>query len=409
MQWEISDMKNTDHAWCRRAKKDLAERKAAGRLRDLDLRTFCGPQGAQIDCGGKQVINFCSNNYLGLAGDVRGNSLWEEAFTKVGFGAGASRLVCGNSEEVAALEQEIAAFKGHEAALVFPTGYMTNVGVISALCKAEDVIFSDKLNHASIVDGCRQSRANTHIYRHADLDHLEKILRCENAKGMKWIISDAVFSMDGDLCPLAGLVSLAEQYDAWIILDDAHGTGVLGKAGKGAMDHLGIESSRILAVTGTFSKALGTLGGFVVGSCLLRDYLVNHARTLIYTTGMPPALAAYTRRALEFCKQADESRQTLRQSVQCVGAFLQEIGYQNVLDEYISPIIPIVVGASKDAVALDRYLFDKGILASAIRPPTVPQGTARLRISLMVTHTQAHLARFFEATKDAIKEGVWQL
>jgi 8-amino-7-oxononanoate synthase len=314
-----------------------------------------------------------------------------QATQQHGCGSGASRLICGNFSWHEILERRLATFKNQEAALLYNTGYMANLGVISALAGSEDFVFSDELNHASIVDGCRLSRARVEVFPHNDLDVLEDRLRraCRaNPAGRRLVVVDGVFSMDGDLAPLPELADLAERYESLLMVDEAHATGVFGPGGRGVVAHFGLER-KILIATGTLSKALGSFGAFVAGSRELVEFLVNTSRSFIFTTGLPPSAIAASLTALDVL-DADVS---LLPKVQENAAYLRQglnrLGYDTLNSQ--TQIIPVVVGEAGPALEMARLLLDEGVLATAIRPPTVAAGTCRVRVSVMASHTRQDL------------------
>ncbi|MDP2652546.1 MAG: 8-amino-7-oxononanoate synthase [Candidatus Omnitrophota bacterium] len=370
----------------------LEQQQLRRRMRDVE-----GPQGRAIVLNGREVLNFCSNNYLGLADDPRLIRAAAECMEKEGFGSGASRLVCGNMASHRRLEEKIAAFKGAPAALVFSSGYMANVGIISSLMGRDDVVFSDRLNHASIIDGILLSQAKLKRYPHSDMDALEGMLREPSSAKRKLIVTDSVFSMDGDIAPLDRIAALAERYGCMMMVDEAHAFGVLGKNGKGAVEHFGLEG-RVDIQMGTFSKAAGSFGAYGCGSETLIEYLVNHARSFIYTTGMPPAVAAASQAAIEIMEHEPDRRETLWDNARYLGGRLKELGFD--IGRTRTPIIPIIVRDSGLAVEFSRRLLEAGIFVSAIRPPTVPANTARLRVTVMATHTREDLDRLTEQLKN---------
>jgi 8-amino-7-oxononanoate synthase len=355
-----------------------------------------GVEGPFVVIGGKRYLSFSSNNYLGLAGHPRIKEVAQRAIETYGWGSGASRLVSGTTTLHEALESALGVFKGQEAAIVFPTGYMANVGTICALVSRGDIVIGDRLNHASIVDACRQSGANFRVYPHKDMDKLGGILKRSSLYHRRLIVTDSVFSVDGDLAPLTEIVELAKRYGAMTMVDDAHGTGVFGKRGRGALEHLGLEG-KVDIQMGTFSKALGGMGGFVAGSRTLIEYLRNKSRAFIYTTALPPAACAAAMEGLRLLEEEPWRRETLWQNVSYMEKGLRDLGL-NIRIE--SPIIPILLGEVKRALEVSRMLFEKGLLVPAIRPPTVPEGTSRLRISLMAGHEQGHLDRLLEALRE---------
>lgn len=360
------------------------------------LRNVSGTQGRKIILDGKEVLNFCSNNYLGLADDPRLRQAAMACLEQEGTGAGASRLVCGNMAAHRNLEETIAGFKGREGCLLFSTGYIANVGIISSIFGREDMIFSDRLNHASIIDGIMLSGAEFKRYPHNDMAALEKMLQANIGFRHRAIVTDSVFSMDGDIAPLDQIVELARRYDCLVMIDEAHAFGVMGNKGKGAAEHFGLED-QIDIQMGTLSKAAGCFGAYCCGSKSLIDFLVNKSRSFIYTTAMPPAVAAAARRAVEIIRDEPALRQQLWANTDYFKVELKEIGFNHLQSQ--TPIIPIVVGESALAVEFSRRLLEEGIFVSAIRPPTVPAGTARLRLTVMATHTREDLDYVLEKLK----------
>lgn len=355
------------------------------------LRTLVPVDSGQtttLEQDGKTFLHFSSNNYLALAGHPTLKSAAIKAIQDWGVGGGASRLVSGNSRLYFELETRIAKFKNTESALVFPSGYAANIGSIGALAQKHDLIFADRLCHASLIDGARLSKATLRVYRHKDTEQLAKLLRREKKKGQTIIITDGVFSMDGDIAPLAEILRLAEEFDALIYLDDAHATGVLGPNGGGTCDHFGLSSPRIIQM-GTLSKALGSLGGFIATDQVFIEYLINKARPFIYTTALPPALLATALAGFDLIENDPEIRNRLWQLTRHVRTQINQMGFNTCGSE--TPIIPILIGPTETALTFSQKLVEEGIYIPAIRPPTVPDGTSRLRISLMATHTDEQI------------------
>lgn len=342
-----------------------------------------GPAGPWVTIDGQRLVSFASNDYLGLAGDPRLTAAAVECARRLGWGAAASPLLAGHDTEVAQLERELAAWTGTEAALVLGSGYATNLAVLTALAGREDVIFSDAWNHASLIDGCRLSRARVVIYPHGDARELARLLAREPGR-RRLIVTDSLFSMDGDVAPLAELVELAVSHRAMLVVDEAHATGVLGPRGTGLAEELGV-AERVDVRIGTLSKALGSSGGFVAGRRSLIDWLVNRARSYIFSTAPPPACAAASRAALAIVRDEPARRSRLAELTRNLRARLAERGWQ--LGVGASQIVPVVVGDSARALALSARLRGAGYYVPAIRPPSVPLGTARLRISLSAAHT----------------------
>ena len=366
------------------------------RLREQELyRTMTvleGPQTTVVESAGRPQRLFSSNNYLDLANDPEVKAAACEALEQYGVGAGGSRLTTGTGPLHVRLEEELARFKGREAALVFNTGYMTNVGIISALMGRGDVIFSDQLNHASIIDGCRLSGAEVVVYRHNDMADLEaKLGAYRGRKGL--IVSDGVFSMDGDLVPLPQLVELAKRYGVHTMIDEAHATGVVGATGRGTEEHYHMEGS-VDVLMGTLSKAVGSEGGFVCGSAELIQYLTNKARSFIFSTALSPVTMAAGLRGLQKIQEEPQRVAQLRDNM----AFLcRELGRYGIHVQSDSAILPIIVGEEKRAMAAMEALKERGYYVSAIRYPTVARGSARLRVALMSSHTREELAGLAQA------------
>jgi 8-amino-7-oxononanoate synthase len=340
-----------------------------------ELREIESAQGPKVTLGGREVLLLCSNDYLGLAGDPRLRAAAAEAAERWGAGAGASRLVSGNMTPHRELEQRLAELKGTEACVLFGSGYLANTGVVAALAGPGERVISDELNHASLVDGCRLARAETVIYPHGDLDALAAAL----GDGPATVVTDAVFSMDGDVAPLAEIAGLAQQYGARLIVDEAHATGVIGRAGRGLAYELGVEPD---VVIGTLGKALGSYGAFACCSAEMRDFLVNRARTLIFSTALPPPSVGAAIAALELLDETLVAR--LHANARTLRAAL---GVQTG----DMPIVPLIIGAPEAAVAECAAALEQGAFAQAIRPPTVPPGTSRLRVVAMASHTPEDL------------------
>ena len=323
------------------------------------------------------------------------------AVQQYGVGAGGSRLIAGNSPEHAALETELAAYFDAENALTFSSGYSANVGIIPALVGRGDAIFADALNHASLIDGCRLSRAALHVFPHGDVDALDARLRADEGRfRRRLIVVDAVFSMDGALFPLDALSGVAERHGAWTYVDDAHGTGVLGREGRGSPEHWGVEG-RIDVVMGTLGKALGTAGAFVAGSGALREWLLNRARSFVFTTGLPPALAAASLAALRIAVEEPWRRERLRANARRLREGLAALGHP-APGEPDGHIVPVLVGDAEAAMRAGRRLLDRGFLAGAVRPPTVPPGTSRLRLTLSAAHTSEQIDGLLAALAEVL-------
>ncbi|NMG30990.1 8-amino-7-oxononanoate synthase [Aromatoleum evansii] len=375
-------------------KADLAELDAQSLRRvRRSLDTPCGPH-ARVD--GRDMLAFCSNDYLGLAAEPELAAALKAGADRWGSGSGASHLVSGHYTVHDELERRLAAFVGCERALYLSTGFMANSGVIPALVGRGDAIFADRLNHASLVDGALLSRADLHRYPHADLGALERALTTSTAK-RKLIVTDSVFSMDGDVAPLAGLLELADRFDAWLMVDDAHGFGVLGPDGRGALREAGLASWRLVYI-GTLGKAAGVSGAFIAGHGDVVEWLMQKARTYIFTTGAPPALATALLKSLDLIEHGDTRRVHLATLIEHLRTGLQLRRWQLMPSR--TPIQPVVIGDNAETVAAARALWDAGLWVPAIRPPTVPQGSARLRISLTGAHTHQDVERLVAALND---------
>lgn len=359
------------------------------------MKYLQSPQLPYVKMGGKNCLMLSSNSYLGLCDDLRLKQAAVDAMGKYGVGSGGSRLTTGSYEIHQRLEKEIAAFKGTEAALVFNTGYMANVGVLSAIAGHDWVIFSDRLNHASIIDGCRLSGARVIVYEHCDAADLEK--KAQNHQNKRaLVVTDGLFSVDGDIAPLPEIVRVAKKYKMLLMVDDAHATGVLGENGRGTAEHFGLQNEIDIHM-GTLSKALASEGGFIAGSYDLIDYLVNKARSFIFSTALAPSTIAVSLKALEIIQTEPRLRQALKVNSLWLRKKLQETGF--TVSDFPTPIISVVLGQPELTMDFSRKLMEKNIFVSAIRPPTVPKGTSRLRINLMASHTENDLGRAVDAMK----------
>jgi 8-amino-7-oxononanoate synthase len=352
-----------------------------------ELRTIEGADGPRLRLDGRDVLLLCSNDYLGLAQDPRVREAAADAAMSWGAGAGSSRLVSGSLALHRDLEEELAAFKGADACVLFGSGFLANTGVVAALAGRGEVVLSDELNHASLIDGCRLARAETVVYRHADPDALASALRA-TAGRRATIVTDAVFSMDGDLAPLVEIADLAERYGARVVVDEAHATGVVGAGGHGLVAELGLQE-RIDVVVGTLSKALGSYGAFACCSAPLAELLINRARTLIFSTAPPPPSVAAAREALRIVRDEPEIVDRLRANAAILRAALAGGGLDVAPGEM--PIIPVVVGEPAAAMEACEAALREGVFAQAIRPPTVPVGTSRLRLVAMASHAEDDL------------------
>ena len=370
---------------------DLRERQAQGLHRQR--RVVDGPQGVQLKVGGRELLSFCSNDYLGLAADPRVAEAMCSATRRYGVGSGAAHLISGHSQAHHALEEELADFLGCERALLFSTGYMANLGVLGALLERGDTVLQDRLDHASLIDGAQLAAARLRRYAHADMGALERMLG--DAGGRLMIASDGVFSMDGDVAPLDELHALAQRHDAAVMIDDAHGFGVLGEQGRGSIDAAGLAPGDVPIHMATLGKALGTAGAFVAGSDELIETLIQKARSYIYTTAMPAALAETTRASLRIMIGEQWRREHLQALVARFRAGAESLGL-SLMDPH-TPIQPVLLGEAQVALEWSDALLSRGLLVTAIRPPTVPQGSARLRITFSAAHEEAHVDRLLEA------------
>ncbi|HTA73345.1 MAG TPA: 8-amino-7-oxononanoate synthase [Gemmatimonadaceae bacterium] len=373
---------------------DLATLDRAG-LRRV-LRPLVRRHGAHVVIDGQDAIDFSSNDYLGLASDPRLAAAVTDALRENALGAGAARLISGDHPLHEALERELAEFKRAEAALLFGSGYLANVGTIPALAGRRDVIYADALNHASLIDACRLSRAEVRTFPHLDLAGLADMLDADRGRfRRRLIVVDGVFSMDGDLFPLCELTNIAQAYDAWTYVDDAHGTGVLGENGRGSAEHWRIEG-QIDVIMGTLGKAFGVAGAYVTGSRVLIDYLLNRARAFVFTTAQPPALAAAALAALHVIQSEPELRARLRRNAARVRSALRVPGPAG------GHIIPVLIGEGDATMRVGAALRERGILVGAVRPPTVPLGTSRLRITLSAAHTDDDIERLLGALAEVL-------
>ncbi len=364
------------------------------------LVTRLGDQGPEIalagDAGGERLVNFGSNDYLSLAADPRVAAAASVAIAEVGFGAGASPLICGHTGQHAALEARLAQFTGCEAALVFSSGFAANVGTIAALVGRGDAVFSAAANHASLIDGCRLSRAEVFVFPHEDLATLEQQLAAAAHVRRRLIVCDSLFSMDGDAAPLAELAALAAQHRAMLLVDEAHATGVFGSGGAGLVEALGLEQQVHVRI-GTLSKALGSAGGFVAGRRSLVDWLVNRARPYVFSTAHPPAVAAAALAALDIVATEPQRRRRL---LELAAELRQELSGQGWnVGRSTSQIVPVIVGPAERALELAAELRRQGFFVPAIRPPSVPEGTSRLRASLCSGHAEEDVARLASALR----------
>ncbi len=375
----------------------LAERQAQHLYRCRKVTTSA--QGVELGVAGDNKLNFCSNDYLGLANHPLIVDAFKRAADRYGVGSGASHLVCGHSAEHHLLEEELAVFTGRERALLFSTGYMANIGCVNALMGRRDAVFEDRLNHASLLDAGLSSGAQFQRFAHNDLADLKRRLNKTEAH-RRLILVDGVFSMDGDFAPLVELAQMAADHEAWLMVDDAHGFAVLGETGAGVSEHFGLSQQQLPVLMCTLGKAAGTFGAFVAGSEALIETLIQEARTYIYTTALPPAVAAAARASLEVIRTESWRREHLRQLIAQFRRGAQQLGL--TLMDSQTPIQPLLIGDPAKALQASESLFEKGILISAIRPPTVPKGTARLRITLSAAHSTDQVNHLLSVLSEVI-------
>lgn len=367
--------------------KRLEKIRAAGLYRSLRTVDCTAPR---VSVAGETALLFCSNNYLGLAEHPLLAQAAAEAALYYGTSSAASRLVSGSNPLHNRLETQLAAWKGTETALLFNSGYAANTGVIAALAGKGDIIFSDRLNHASIVDGALLSGARLVRYPHNDLAALERLLERYRTVGLRLIVTDGVFSMDGDCAPLTGLAALAEAHQALLMVDDAHGSGVLGVQGKGSTDLYGV-TSRVAVLMGTFGKALGSYGAYIACPAPVREYLINRARSFVFSTSLPPAVLAASSAAIDLVcsEEGEQLRVRVTENGRLLRTLLQQSGF--AVPDGNTPIVPLVVGEADRVVEFSKRLLERGVFVQGIRPPTVPQGTSRLRCTVMASHTADHI------------------
>ncbi len=375
----------------------LAERKAAGRYRQNRLRV--GEQGVHIQLGNKSILSFCSNDYLGLAAHPDIKQAFKHAVDKEGVGSGAAHLLTGHSYYHQALEEKLADFTGQQRVLLFSTGYMANLGVIDGLLNRGDAVIQDKWNHASLLDGGRLTDADQLRYPHADMSLLHKRLHNAATAKHRLIVSDGVFSMDGDIAPLPEIMALSEQHHAAVLIDDAHGFGVIGEGGRGTVSHYQIAADKAPIVVGTLGKAIGTGGAFVAADELVIETLIQQARSYVYTTAQPPAIAAATLVSLDLVEKEQWRRDQLQQLIQQFRQGAEQLGLE--LMPSMTPIQPVIIGEDKKALEIGAKLEEEGILVGVIRPPTVPKNTARLRITFSAAHTEQDVNRLLSALEQA--------
>ncbi len=377
----------------------LEERRAQSLYRSRRISE--GPQGATLNVDGRELVNFCSNDYLSLASHPEVISAFKQGAEKFGVGSGASHLINGHSSAHHALEEELADFVGRPRVLLFSTGYMANLGVLTALAGSGDVVLQDRLNHASLIDAGLLSGARCQRYLHADVESLQKYFsKFEGKYDRSLIVTDGVFSMDGDLAPLPELASIAKQQNAWLMVDDAHGLGVMGESGRGTVNHFELNNEQVPILMGTLGKAFGTFGAFVAGSEALIETLIQQARSYIYTTALPPAVATATSVSLRLLQSENWRREKLNELVKQFRAGASELGLN--LMESATPIQPVLLGSVEATLAVSEALYQQGLFIGAIRPPTVPEGGARLRITFSASHTEEQVDQLLSALEASV-------
>ncbi|MFO7324582.1 MAG: 8-amino-7-oxononanoate synthase [Pseudomonadota bacterium] len=359
-----------------------------------------GAAAAAPVVGGQRLLNFCSNDYLGLAGDARVAEAMARAARRWGAGSGAAHLVSGHSQEHHALEEELAEFTGRERALLFSTGYMANAGVIGAFAGRGEVVLGDRLNHASLIDGALQCGARLLRYRHADAEHAAAIA-AEHGTKLALVVTDGVFSMDGDVAPLAGLAEVARRHSAWLMVDDAHGLGVLGARGRGSLEQAGLDAAQVPLLVGTLGKAFGSFGAFVAGDRDVVEYVMQRARSYLFTTALPPAVAAATRASLRIAREEGWRRTEVAARVAQFRAGAAQLGL--ALMESATPIQPVPVSGAAACMDASEALRKKGFWVSGIRHPTVPRGAERLRVTLSAAHTPAQVDALLAALSEVLR------
>ena len=363
-------------------------------------RLLQSPQGTEVQLDNKHYLAFCNNDYLGLANHPDVVRAFQQATNECGVGGGASHLVNGHHQQHHQLEEELAAFTGRDRVLLFSNGYMANIGAVNALLGKGDLVLEDRLNHASLLDAGLLSGARFQRYQHANNDSLSQYLtKPRPEQNRTLVVTDGVFSMDGDIPPLPDLAKSCAKHNAWLMVDDAHGFGTLGKNGGGCVEHFGFGQDDVQVLVGTLGKAFGTAGAFVAGSELLIETLIQKARTYIYTTSMPPAIAAATRVSLNLLQTENWRRERLAELINRFRMGARQLGYE--LMDSSSPIQPIVIGSEEKTLKLAAWLDEQGVLITAIRPPTVPKGTARLRITLCAEHTEQQVDRLLDLLDQA--------
>ncbi|WP_299734075.1 8-amino-7-oxononanoate synthase [uncultured Endozoicomonas sp.] len=381
--------------------QDLRHRQAAGLYRRRKMLET--PQQPEVVIDGRQYLAFCSNDYLGLANHPEVIASFQQATNDYGLGGGASHLVIGHSKAHHQLEDELAEFTGRDRALLFSNGYMANLGAITALLGKQDAVFEDRLNHASLLDAGQLSGARFQRYLHNDVENLELRLKKTDAR-RKLIVTDGVFSMDGDVAPIDQLAGIAQRHQAWLMVDDAHGFGFLGETGGGVAQAFGLSQEQLPVLMGTLGKGFGTYGAFVAGSDALIETLIQFARSYIYTTSMPPAVAEATRTSLKIVQKESWRREHLQDLIRYFRKGCEQLGFP--LMDSQTPIQPLLVGCEKRAMEVSNKLAQQNILVPAIRPPTVPKGSSRLRITFSATHTRQHVEDLLSALEKVMSKAL---
>ena len=384
--------------WSRALAATLAERQSSGRYRRL--RTRSGEQGVSVIIDGKEMLSFCSNDYLGLAAHPNITKAFINAAETEGVGSGAAHLLSGHSYYHQQLEEALADFMGQESVLLFSSGYQANLGVIDGLMSRGDVVIQDKLNHASLLDGGRLSAAKSWRYHHADMGSLQRRLRQTEDSDCRLVVTDGVFSMDGDLAPLQPLIQLTQTHQAALMVDDAHAIGVLGKHGRGSVEHWQVKAEYMPIVMGTLGKAFGTAGAFVAADKDVIETLIQQSRTFVYTTAQPAAVAAASLASLVLVRTETWRREKLQTLIEQFRKGAAELGL--VTMNSLTPIQPIMIGDDKKAMLIGQELESRGFLLGVIRTPTVPLGSARLRVTLSTNHTEQNIKQLLEALEDVI-------
>nr|VFK08248.1 MAG: 8-amino-7-oxononanoate synthase [Candidatus Kentron sp. LPFa]VFK24073.1 MAG: 8-amino-7-oxononanoate synthase [Candidatus Kentron sp. LPFa] len=377
----------------------LAEHERAGLKRVRAVST--APAGVTVEMDGRRYLSFCSNDYLGLANDPRVVEAFQRGAARYGVGSGAASVVSGHYHAHHALEEELADFTGRERALLFSTGYMANLGIVTALLGRQDAVFEDRLNHASLLDAATLSRARLRRYAHGDAAALQSALVNRSTRGRKLIVTDGIFSMDGDSAPLPELAALGQEHGAWLMVDDAHGIGVLGANGSGSLERFGLGVDAVPILMGTLGKALGTFGAFVAGDDAVIEYLMQKARSFLFTTALPPAVAEATRTSLRIVREEGWRREHLKKLIARFRVGANRLGLPLWASE--SPIQPVLIGCTRRAIAISAALRKRGLFIQAIRPPTVPNKTARLRITFSASHEVEQVDRLLEGLGEVFR------